>query len=352
MSSEEMNDIVRFETGGADMSATANANVTVDAGNASAINCAGLVPTCTLVKWKTPEDELLNVARIAHKLALNHGYRPKRVCVAAPNNAWISQFAKACDSLEIPSVICLPVRKLTDEAKRALATVDFVANNTEENRDKLKVCGMSAEECEQMFEKCSGAKGFTLLKLSGVAGVKQFAHIMKLVVGDEDAGQLSEIIHEQLVHPCAREKSDEITITSAKDIHGEFDYVFYIGCVEGLAGVEYVANVLQGSRIVEGSESLQDSRYANATGGLNNLSASCAIGNPGNSHATSGFYISYFTRIDKQIADAAHIYYARCKDENGQQVAMCKPAKFIESEQANRPSTTSGQALLSIHGLS
>ena len=273
-------------------------------------------PTCTLVKWKTPEDELLNVARIAHKLALNHGYRPKRVCVVAPNNAWISQFARACESLEIPAVICLPVRKLTDDAKRALAMIDYLANNTQENREKLLACGVTAEQCEQMFEKCTGAKGFTLMKLAGVADVKQFAHIMKLVVGDEDAGQLSEIIHEQLVRPCVREKSDEITITSAKDIHGEFDYVFYIGCVEGLAGVECVANAF------------------------------------GSSHAVNGFYISYFTRIDKQIADAAHIYYARCKDENGQQVAMCKPAKFIEREQAHRPSTTSGQALLSVHGLS
>ncbi len=301
------------------------------------------INACTLVKWKTPEDELLNVARVAQKLAHNRGYKPKRVCVAAPNDAWILQFLRACKSLEIPAVICLPCRKLKPDAALALAKIDYLAcasdeaqggatgdsaDNTEaevctkeEARKKLNELGVTDEQCNELTKTCAGARGFTLMKLLGMTSVKQFAHILKIVDGDEDIHRLKTIVHEQLVHPCVRQNSEEITITSIKDVHGQFDFIFYIGCVEGLDGVEHGEHLVRPNAQSEAESAVPE------------------------------IFLSYFTRVDKRIADQAHIFYARCKDEAGLEVAMCKPASFIESARGLRPSTTSGQGLLNIYGL-
>lgn len=275
-----------------------------------------------LVKWKTPEDELVNIARIAEALGKRDRETRTKVCIAVPNNAWTSQMARSCRMLDIPAVPYMPVRRLQADAQAAIAAIDFLARPDAASRAKLVACGKSNEECEQLLASYGNAHGFSLLRATGMRDAKQLAHAVAMFTGDEDATTISTMAHEQLEHPHALEDSDEIAIMDYRALHGSFDYLLCVSCVDGLVG----------------STGTEDATALDAFEALP-------------SHAKRGLFISYFTRIDKTTADQARIRYARCKTENGRQLAMSRPTPFLALDTSHRPSTTSGQALLRTYGL-
>ncbi len=276
-----------------------------------------------LVKWKTPEDELINTARMAQALKKQHSDSPIRVCIAVPGNAWASQAAKSLQMLDVPAVPYMPVRRLEPQTRAALAAIDFLAKQDDASREALMACGKTAAECNQLLEQYGNAHGFALLRATGMKSARQLQHVMTMFDGDEDAATIAQVAREQLAHPHAREDSEEVVIMDYRSLSGSFDYLFVIACVDGLVG---------------NSTQEPDERALKAFRGAAQ-------------HAKRSSFISYFTRIDKTTADRARINYARCKTENGALLAMTKPTPFLAMDTHARPSTTSGQALLRTYGL-
>ncbi len=151
----------------------------------------------------------------------------------------------------------------------------------------------------------------------------QLQHVMSLVDGDEDAASLRALVREQLTRPRAREDSDEVVVMDYRAINGSFDHLILIACVDGMVG--------------------------NSAQALNEQALQAFQDAP--AHATRDCIVSYFTRIDKSMADQARINYTRAKTENGTLLAMSKPTPFLTAETSKRPSTMSGQALLRTYGL-
>ena len=341
-----------------------------------------------LVKYKTAEKELINAAKLGRFLAFNHGSRTKRVSLALPNKTWLSQCVRACKIVKADAVVCLPVPKLRKEAQRALAMLDYLACNNNETLHKLMEFEFSEQDCQELFNKYKDGKGFSLMNGIGALELKEFGHALSLLDGDEDALSLSTFIHKQLKCPTVRPHSIELSITTLNKISGEFDYVFCLACVDGL---------LKGSTSTKSNDSLSTSIDANQSANpstnaklgngfstgidanqntnpstSSNIDANAnaeetaakenetqqelamqqeQIINEASTHATNTCFVSYFTRIEKRLADAAHIPYARCKKEHDKEMAMTCPATFLANQRSNRPSTMSGQALLRSYGL-
>lgn len=281
------------------------------------------MPQSVLVKWKTPEDELVNVARIAQKFKRRRSDSPIRICIGVPNAAWASQVMRSLQMLEIPAVPYMPVKRLEPQTRAALAAIDFLAKQDDASRDALLACGKSTAECDQLLEQYGKARGFALLRATGMKDAKQLKHVMTLIDGDEDAAAIGKLTREQLARPRAREDSEEVIIMDYRAINGSFDHLILVACVDGMVGDS--AQPLN-------QQALE--AYQNAA-----------------QHAERDCIVSYFTRIDKAVADQARINYTRTKTENGVQLAMTKPTPFLVQEAASRPSTMSGQALLRNYGL-
>ena len=324
-----------------------------------------------LVKWKTPEEELINAARLGHLLAYNNGHKPKKVCLALPNQTWISQCVRACKMLKVDALICLPVKKLSPQAKQVLAILNYLDNHSDEALEELMGCGLSANDCQELFKRCKENKGFSLLRNIGALEVSQLEHAISLLDGDEDIHALNSFFHEQLRHPTISANSAELSITTLDGIHADFDYVFCLACAEGLiksdsqsrnstdnpdnaSGTNDANDVqdINGASNESGVNDAQDINSADAAHDINTTHKQQKhLIEKAQAHAKCGFFVSYFTRIEKRLADAAHIHYVRCKKEHEKEMAMTAPDAFFEEQRLNRPSTMSGQALLRSYGL-
>lgn len=280
-------------------------------------------PKAVLVKWKTPEDELVNIARIIGKFKRRRTDKPIRICIGVPNNAWASQAARSLQMIDIAAVPYMPVRRLEPQTKAALAAMDFLAKQDDESRTALIAYGKTAEECDKLLEQYGNAHGFALLRATGMKDAKQLHHMMTLLDGDENAATISQMAREQLEHPHAREDSEEVIIMDYRAINGTFDHLILVGCVDGMMG--------------DSAKPADDQALA--------------AFQDAHKHATRDFIVSYFTRIDKAVADQARINYSRTKTENGALLAMSKPTPFLASKASMRPSTMSGQALLRSYGI-
>lgn len=288
----------------------------------------------TVVKWTTPAEEVRGIALVINSLINEANRDPERIGIAVPNHNWAAQMHYACRCADFPSTDCLPPARLNSEAQAALAKLDILAHHTtKETRIALAELGHPHQGMQHTIEELGPSCGFTLVQALGIDDIPLFAHARLHLHGDEDAQTLLDILKQQIVHPTMPDHASVTPIMHYRNVEGAFDWLFLIGCVDGL---------LPGSDAFEAPTEQERSQARDSC--QSDFNAAC-------SHAYEQIVISYFTKIDAEIAKKASIRTTRFRTEGDRRFAMTAPTVLLNHQENHRPTTVGGQILLRTYGL-
>ena len=283
----------------------------------------------TTVKWKTPAEEIVGAARVAGVLLERKLTHFEHLCVAVPNRNWALQAKRGLATMDLPCTVCLPVPRLSAQERAALAALDALARpGTDAGRADWQKAGRTPDELDALMARCEGARGRTLIRDLGLGSMPDFEHGLLHVRGTEDADGLRRILREQLVRPTMPHPITKIPIMDYRAVTGRFDYLFLIGCVDGL---------IPGPAAFEAPDEATREKT---------LAASREAFLKCTTYARKRNIVSYFTSIDERIAAAAHIRYKRVRHSGGTTLAMCSSTMFLKESGAQRPTTIGGQTFL------
>ncbi|MEC4272115.1 hypothetical protein VJ923_02945 [Adlercreutzia sp. R25] len=108
--------------------------------------------------------------------------------------------------------------------------------------------------------------------------------------------------------------------------NGAFDWLFVVGCTEGLMPTAAAIGEDPASRE---ALAIQREAFAQLTSGEH-----------------QNLVLSYFCQADKALADHIRLPYRRTATRGGVVSALCAPSRFIGEMGAQRPSTIGGQRFL------
>lgn len=331
-----------------------------------------------LVKWDTPTDELLGTARIIRHLLDERGACANDICIAAPNRVWANQVRRACESVGLDAVLCMPAERLSASAQVALAKLELLVAFNEGSFDvgsagfeqAAEASGLSLDEAARFATTYGAARGFTLVRALGLEDVPEADVALLHVAGDEDAPSLRGIMAEQLASPAVPEGSTAIAVRLIGSLAKECKRLFMIGCVDGLVP-RAPRDCNRGCGCDSGGSgdgvgSGPGAGSGNGSGSGN--SAPC--GKPGHrgcepdvvsseaesfartlALAQQQVVVSGFSKVEADIAQRANIRSARSKVEHGKRMAMVSLTPFLLDAGDARPTTVGGQAYLRSHGL-
>lgn len=286
------------------------------------------------VKWKSPEEELTGLAALLFALTASGAHRAENLCLAVANRNWAVQLQRACTQVDVRTSICMAPARLKDDARLALAKLDAIAHpQSAEAQSTLQGLGVSEEQAAKLVSTYAGARSFALARVLGLSGMPVFANALLHVTGEEDAGGLQAVLLEQLRRPTPPADSPLSPIVDFRHIPGTYDWVFLVGCVDGLmpspAALEDPDLQRRGAR-----RAAEQEAFVQAPG-----------------HARRTCVFSAFSKIDAALAQQAHIHTTRTKLEHGTRMGLCAPSSFLEAFGDARPSTTGGQAFLRSYNL-
>lgn len=265
-------------------------------------------PRVCLVKWSTPGEELAGLARFVRMLRARKGVEPASVGIFAPNRNWAVQMKRACEQAGAPAAVCMPAARLDAAAREAL------------------------EKLRAEAQADSPKRGFALVRACGLESVPAFEHALLHVQGGERAGELHELIREQLVAPTMPEHALASPIMHYRQAEGSFEYAIVLGCVEGL---------IPGPAAFDGDETARAAAVDEARQSFLRAEGLASVQT----------VVSTFAKIDARTAEQARIRFARKKVEGGVAMAMCSPSRFLAEAGSERPSTLGGQAFLRAYNL-
>lgn len=275
-----------------------------------------------IVKWQTPAEEAVSIARLAHELVLREVAFADQIGIIVPNASWGQQMKRACEAAGQPASACIGHVKLDAAAREALALLALLAQPSDEQARKAWYAfGHDASQAQALLEQHGRSRGFAVLRASGVSACKAFETALLHVQGDEEAPALLALINEQLDHPSVPKGSDHLVIAHYRQAAGHFTHTFLVGCVDGL--------------IPDGRD-LDEERAA--------FTRACGL-------ASARAVISYFVEADAALAQAARIRSLRTRHVDGRDIAICHPTPFLREMGMARPTTTGGQTLLRAYGL-
>lgn len=280
------------------------------------------------VKWKTPSDELLGIATLAHALVTQGVVRSDRLCLAVPNRNWAVQAQRACAHNGLETALLLAPAQWDGATQRALAALELLASPGKKAQAAWNVAGGTSEEGQRIARTGAKARGYTLAHIVGLTDAPTCAHALKHLDGEEDARELSALVIEQLTQPTLPARGSLVPIAHIRALDHVYDWVFLIGCVDGLIPA---ARAFEAPDEHERSAVLEADRKAFFT--AIKCARECAV-------------VSNFTHIDAHVAQQAHIRATRYKKEHGSRLALTTPSMLLEEAGAERPSTLGGQTLL------
>ena len=280
------------------------------------------------VKWKTPSEELMGIATLAHALVTRGTVRSDRLCLAVPNRNWAVQTQRACARSDLGTAVCIAPAQWDRVTQQALAALELLAHPSERTQAAWSATGGTLEEGQRMMRTCSEARGFTLARMVGLVNTPVCAHALQHLGGEEDAHQLRALIIEQLTRPTLPPRGELVPIVDIRAMERAYDWVFLIGCVDGL---------MPSARAFEATDEQERTATLNADRKAFFTALTCA-------HVRA--VISCFTQIDAQVAQQAHIRATRFKRDHKNRVALTAPSMLLQEAGAERPSTQGGQALL------
>ena len=246
-----------------------------------------------VVKWADPTEEALGTAMLAGALVDRRIAHPGQMALVAPNRIWALNLQRACESRKVAASLCIPQPGAIGEDDRA---------------------ALAAGEADRL-------RGASLVRRLGWDARPELAHALLHLQGDEGPERLLAIVEEQCARPTLPAHPQHIPIRLLESEVPETDYLFVVGCVDGL---------------VPAGEPDAPRRAA--------FAAAIAAGRR---RSTA----SYFSKAPLQLAEQARLRFSRIKVENGASMAMVKPSPYLAEAGIWRPSTTGGQALLRKYGL-
>ena len=258
-----------------------------------------------VVKWATPAEEALGMAKLAGAMVERRIAQPSEVAIVAPNAAWAENLLTACRMANVRATRLWPVEP--GQAGRAVLAEldDLVANG-----------GPDAPH------------GRTLIHRVGADAVPEFAHALLHLEGDESALEVRKLITDQLQSPTIPDDSPALAVTTLAFLTHPVAYLFAPGCVDGL--------VPPRSNQSDADDCIEQSRAAFARAvRLAQVRAT----------------ISYFVKAPAELASTLNLHSVRTKVEDGRQLAMTRPTPFLAEVGLARPATIGGQALLRRYAL-
>lgn len=283
----------------------------------------------TIVKWKSPAEEIMGAAQVVGKLIERKLAQREDICIAVPNRNWALQAHRGMQAAEVSSTVCVPVPRLSAAEHAALAALDALAQpDGDAGRAQWQKCGRSLEELDGILAEHRNTRGFALVRVLGIDALPAFEHGRLHVRGTETAAELARILRTQLVRPTMPHHTIRTPIMHYRAVAGDFDYVFLIGCVDGL---------IPGPPAFEADD--EDARER-----AKQTSRDAFLGMT--TRGAKRTIVSYFSAIDERIADSAHIRYRRARHSHGETLAMCSPTMFLNEAGAQRPTTIGGQTFL------
>jgi hypothetical protein len=299
------------------------------------------------IKWDSPTDELVGVAKLAFAQLDKGGLAHSQIRLIVPHANWGLQLQRACEAQGVSATFNMPMERLSAGATVELAKLEFLANPASAHAreillkvpyalstDSQNAEGVTGEDALAAFAmRNKSVKGFSLLNVAHLKNFHEFDHALLHINGDEGATQMFDIVSAQLACPTIPEHTSAVSIEHMLYAHNPADLVILVACVDGFVpGAAAYAAATDQAR----AQAVSTWREAfNKCAGL----------------GTQKTYISLFTRAEEALAKQAHFQIARTKMQNGQRVAQLRPTPFLDEWGLDAPSTCGGQALLRHLGL-
>lgn len=338
------------------------------------------------IKWSTPEEEIGSTARYIESLLKRDPLlSASQIAVVVPNKRWGKLVEKALKQRLIPSstAACIsgiggdPRVQGQHEALTAYIKLKLIAHpqnmiawrawcgfdNAITNSDvwdsmqKYAVeHGLSLYETleltattdllphartapieqgwksgQELIEKYSAYKGYSLLKAIGARGLVEFSKIEHALLGDEDAKTLYELVQNDCMNPQHPHDASLVHISDYENLCGlDYDYMFALGVVDGMVpdrdAFEIVSDDEKRQQIL-----IRDRKrfYSGIT------------------KATRLLALSAFSKAGIEIAERTKMQVVRITSEQGERIARLQRSVFFQESGAACPSTVGGEDLMS-----
>lgn len=286
-----------------------------------------MTPEYLFVKWATPTEEAVSTVKLAGAYCQRRIATPQNVCIVVPNRIWATNIQRAAKGLNISVSLCIP----QPETPQITQALDALAEYENE-----------------------GLQGLSLVHRAGLDAIPELAHALSHVQGTETASELCTLIRQQLKDPHVAHLCTSIPVVLLGQKNIAFDYLFVVGCVEGLISpapasvpVPTPGSTPAPAPVPASAPApAQDTTHDNTKDNQAQKAFAEALESAGK-RAT----ISYFVKIPAELAEKLNLQVLRYKTENGTKMAMVGPSRFITEQGHMRPTTTGGQTLLRAYGL-
>ncbi len=275
----------------------------------------------TYVKWQTPTDELLGIAKAVNHLVKEQGLLPRDVRIAVPNRIWAAQAQRACESVGVDAALCVPPARIGAAAATILAQLALVADATDE--EARATCGCTPQQAIALAQEHAGSRGYSLAHALKVDKTPEFAQALAHIDGDEDAAGLAAVLKKQLAHPTP--SNDKlVAIVDFRAVEPGCTWLFMAGCVDGLVPAGSDEALVQADRTA--------------------FQTACAC-------PTQHLVISGFATIPLETALKAKVRVVRRTREKDIPLAVTAPTPFLDEMGDDRPATVGGQTFLNTFDL-
>ena len=344
------------------------------------------------VKWATPEEEINGLTKYLRvTLDAEENLHEGRTCVLVPNKRWALMmekvlkqrgFAVSCagafsglggdprESARARALVAYTKLNLLADPTDATAwrswcgfdnylTNSDAWNGLQDYADEqglpiLDALAQAAQDADaekpflragalaerwrdgqDYLAKNAGRKGFSLLRAIGADGLPEFEEAERVIVGDEDAATLFQMMQSFVTDPAFPEDPHVLHVAAYGTLCGtEYDNLFVVAAVDGLMPRRDAFEVV----------STEEDREAVMNAERHAFYTSV-------SKANRRLVFSHFSKAALELAERTKMQVARVKAENGERVAIVRPTSFLSEAGNAAPSTVGGQALLAEQGL-
>lgn len=302
----------------------------------------------TCLKWDYAESELRGIAEAIQALSARtaDSSRPLnaskselnlKIGIIAPNYTWATQMQQACKRVDSDATVCVAVPEQARVAQQVFATLTLLVNpaDTQASETLLRL-GVTSEAQKKLVERYGSAHGLTLVHGLGLDALAPFAHALRHRTGDEDAATLLELLRRESTAPTMHDLHGVIPIMNWASLQKTYDWLFLIGCVEGLLPETVFATSAKAATKAATETATEPQRldtaetapFADALQRANNV------------------VISHFTKIDEAAAEAFGISHVRTKQEGARRIAFARGCSHIKAVLPALPTTEGGEAFL------
>lgn len=296
----------------------------------------------TCLKWDYAESELRGIAEAIQALSAKTARSSSsskselnlKIGIIAPNYTWATQMQQACKCADSDATVCMAVPEQARVAQQIFATLTLLADPTDKQAtDTLLRLGVTSEAQKVLVERYGSARGLTLVHGLGLDALAPFAHALRHCTGDENAVTLLELLRRESATPTMHGLHGVIPIMDYASLQGTYEWLFLIGCVEGLLPESVFATpVKAATETATESQCLgtaETDPFGDALQRANNV------------------VISHFTKIDEAIAQTFGITHVRTKQEGDRRIVLARGCSHIKAVLPALPTTEGGQAFLS-----